>query len=129
MSNGSTYLLLGDGRSAEAAQRALALIEERATTQQSSPVLGGAAVNLASARLLGGNLDGAAEALELVWGIPAQHRVTGLLERTSRLRHALTAQPFRGAATAVALGERLEDFQRASAQGTVAPSDRPALEG
>jgi hypothetical protein len=86
-------------------------------------------VNLASARLLGGDLDGAAEALELVWGIPTHQRVTGLLERTARLRHDLTAQPFRGAATAAALGERLEDFQRASAQGAVGPSDRPALEG
>lgn len=130
MSNGSTYLLLGDGRNAEAAaQRALALVEERSTVQQSSPVLGGAAVNLASARLLGGDLAGAAEALELVWSIPTHHRVTGLLERTSRLRHTLTARPFRGAATAAALGERLEDFHRASAQGAVGPHDLPALEG
>lgn len=130
MSNGSTYLLLGDGHGAEAAaQRALQLIEERPAAQQSAPVRGGAAANLAAARLLSGDLDGAAQALERVWAIPAQQRVTGLLERTSRVRHALTAQPFRGAAAAVALGERLEDFQRASAQGALGPCGRPALEG
>lgn len=130
MSNGSTYLLLGDGRDAEAAaQRALVLIKERPASQQSAPVLGGAAVNLAMARLLSQDLDGAAEALEVVWGIPAHQRVTGLLERTSRLRQTLTIQPFRGAASAAVLGERLEDFQRATGQGSVGPSDRPALEG
>jgi hypothetical protein len=130
MSNGSTYLLLGDGAEAEAAaHRALVLIEERITAQQSTPVRAGAAVNLATARLLGGDLDGAAEALEMVWAVPSHQRVTGLLERTSRLRHALTALPYRGAATAAALGERLEDFQRASAQGALGPGDRPALEG
>lgn len=130
MSNGSTYLLLGDGREAEAAaQRALLLIEERTTAHQSAPVRGGAAVNLATARLLAGDLDGAAEALETVWEIPAHQRVTGLLERTSRLRHALTALPFRGSAAAATLGERLEDFQSVSGQGAVGPGDRPALEG
>jgi hypothetical protein len=130
MSNGSTYLLLGDGANAEAAaQRALLLVDERAATQQSAPVRGGAAVNLASARLLRGDLDGAADAMEIVWAVPAHQRVTGLLERTSRLRHTLTGLPFRGAPVAAAIGERLEDFQRAAGQGEVGPGDRPALEG
>ena len=130
MSNGSTYLLLGDGPEAvAAAQRALLLIEERAATQQSTPVRAGAAVNLATARLLGGDLDGSAEALEIVWAVPGNQRVTGLLERTSLLRHALTAPPFRSAPAAMALGERLEEFQRAAGQVAIGPGDRPALEG
>jgi hypothetical protein len=130
MSNGSTYLLLGDGQKAEAAaHRALQLIERRPAALQSAPVLGGAAANLAASRLLSNDLDGAAEALEQVWAIPAQHRVTGLLERTSRIRRALTARSYQGSAAAVALGERLEDFQRVSAQGSLGPEGRPALEG
>ncbi|WP_327290326.1 DNA-binding protein [Streptomyces sp. NBC_01198] len=132
MSNGSTYLLLGDGPNAEAAaQRALQLIESRPTAQQSPPVLGGAAANHAAARLLSGDLDGAEDALHRVWVIPAQQRVHGLLERTSSVRHALTAQQFHGSATAAALGERLEDFHRApaGAQRGVAPGSRSALEG
>jgi hypothetical protein len=129
MSNGSTYLLLNDGPRAEAAaQHALDLIEERPIPQQSIPVRGGAAADLATARLLHGDLDAAAEALELVWDIPVQQRVTGLLERTSRMRYALTAKPFRGAPAAVALGERLEDFQRVSAHRSLDPNSRRALE-
>jgi hypothetical protein len=41
--------------------------------------------------------------------------VAGLLERTGAVRRALTAPPFRSAATAVSLGERIEEFGRRSA--------------
>ncbi|AXI81377.1 DNA-binding protein [Peterkaempfera bronchialis] len=129
MSHGSTYLLLNDGPGAEvAARRALELIEQRPITQQSGSIRGKAAADLAAARLLSGDLDGSAKALEMVWGIPAQQRVTGLLERTSRIRYALTAQPFRETPAATALGERLEDFQRASAHHSLGPGGRRALE-
>ncbi|MDO0914049.1 DNA-binding protein [Streptomyces sp. DT2A-34] len=117
MSNSSTCLLLGDGDQAEtAATRALELAAQRPAQQRSARVVGGAGADLAAARLLRGDLDGAADALERVWIVPRDQRATGLLTRTSRVRRALTGEPFRGAPLAGELGERIEDFTRLSAQ-------------
>ncbi|GGU44427.1 DNA-binding protein [Streptomyces violascens] len=131
MSNASTCLLLGDGDQAEtSAVRALELAARRPPAQRSVRVIGGAAADLAAARLLRGDLDGAADALERVWAVPRDQRATGLLARTARVRRALTTERFRGAVIAGELGERIEDFTRMSAQhqlGTGGPI--AALEG
>ncbi|WP_406172380.1 DNA-binding protein [Streptomyces sp. NBC_00996] len=117
MSNSSTCLLLGDGdQAAAAATRALELAAQRPAALRSARVIGGAGADLAAARLLRGDLDGAAEALEQVWVVPRDQRATGLLTRTARVRRALTGEPFRGAQLAGELGERIEDFTRLSAQ-------------
>ncbi|MFE0192592.1 DNA-binding protein [Streptomyces sp. NPDC058989] len=132
MSNSSTCLLLGNGGQAEtAAMHALELAEAKPTAVRSVRVVGGAAADLAAARLLRGDLDGAATAIEPVWEVPREQRATGLLTRTARVRRTLTAVRYRAAPLAAELGERIEDFTRLSAQqqlgtatGTVA-----ALEG
>ncbi|MBT2510323.1 DNA-binding protein [Streptomyces sp. ISL-98] len=131
MSSSSTCLLLGDGEQAEAfAHRALELVSARPTALRSAPVAGGASADLAMARLIYGDLDGAAAALDRVWTVPQDQRVTGLLARTSRVRSALTQVPYRGAALADELGERVEDFVRLSAQRQLCTgSGSPALEG
>ncbi|MCQ8829096.1 DNA-binding protein [Streptomyces malaysiensis] len=131
MSNSSTCLLLGDGGQAEAAAvRALKLAAARPAALRSARVVGGAAADLAAARLLRGDLDGAADALERVWVVPRDQRATGLLTRTARVRHALTGQRYRGAALAGELGERIEDFTRMSAQHQLGTGGAPlALEG
>ena len=116
MSNGTTALLVGDGAGAEAtAQQALALVSSRPPARQSVSVRGKAAADLAAAQLLRGDLDAATVTLETVWAIPEDQRVAGLLERTGTLRRALTAPAFRGAGTAITLGERIEEFGRRSA--------------
>ncbi|WP_435208279.1 DNA-binding protein [Streptomyces sp. bgisy034] len=128
MSNSSTCLLLGDGDQAEAAAtRALELAARRPAAQRSARVIGGAAADLAAARLLRGDLDGAAEALERVWVVPRDQRATGLLTRAARVRRALAAAPFRGAQLAGELGERIEDFTRLSAQRQLGTGSGPLL--
>ncbi|MEV5879432.1 DNA-binding protein [Streptomyces sp. NPDC052101] len=132
MSNASTCLLLGDGdQAAAAAARALELADQRPEAVRSARVVGGAAADLAAARLLRGDLDGAADALEIVWTVPRDQRATGLLTRTARVRRALTVERFRGAALAGELGEQIEDFTRMSAQHQLGTGGGPvaALEG
>ncbi|NEA71906.1 DNA-binding protein [Streptomyces sp. SID13588] len=132
MSNGSTCLLLGDGAQAEtAAQRALELAASKPTRHRSAPIVGGASADLASARLLRGDLDGAAAALEAVWAVPRDQRVTGLLVRTARVRLGLTGDRYRTAPLAAELGERIEDFARQSTQLQLGVGALPiaALEG
>lgn len=117
MSNASTCLLLGDGEQAEAAARtALDVVAGKPEALRSARVVGGAAADLAAARLLCGDLDGAADALEHVWIVPGEQRATGLLTRTTRVRRALTEERFRRASLADEMGERLEHFSRLAAQ-------------
>lgn len=116
MSNSSTCLLLGDGGQAEAAaERALELVSAKPLGVRSMRVIGGAAADLASARLLRGDLDGAVDALGAVWEVPTEQRATGLLARTARVRRALTADRYRATPLVAELGERIEDFTRLSA--------------
>ncbi|MFD7908458.1 DNA-binding protein [Kitasatospora sp. NPDC059747] len=116
MSNASTCLLIGDGGRAEAfAAQALDLARARCSAARSARVMGGAGADLAAARLLRGDLDGAAQALEAMWTVPAEQRATGLLARATRVRRGLTDGQYAQATLAVELGERIEDFARQSA--------------
>ncbi|MEU8570682.1 DNA-binding protein [Streptomyces pathocidini] len=117
MSNASTCLLLGDGVQAEVeARTALELVNNKPEALRSARVAGGAAADLAAARLLKSDLDGAADALEGVWVVPGEQRATGLLTRAARVRRALTDQRFRRTPLAAEIGERLEHFSRLAAQ-------------
>ncbi|MEU8914793.1 DNA-binding protein [Streptomyces nigrescens] len=116
MSNSSTCLLIGDGEAAEAAaMQSLELAAAKPTAARSVRVIGGAAADLATARLLRGDLDGAAEAMTHVWEVPRGQRSSGLLARTARVRRALNGSRFRAAQLSVELGEQIEDFTRRSA--------------
>ncbi|MEN8649613.1 DNA-binding protein [Streptomyces sp. 21So2-11] len=111
MSNGSTALLIGDGDLAEvSSKQALHLVQQRPAAQRSAPVIGGASADVALARLLREDLDGAAAALWALWEVPADQRVTGLLLRTERVRQSLVGGRFRGSPLATELAERCEDF-------------------
>ncbi|MGW7004255.1 DNA-binding protein [Streptomyces sp. NPDC054933] len=126
MSNSSTCLILGDGDQAETtAARALGLARSRPPAQRSVRVIGGAGADLAAARLLRGNLDGAADAMNEVWAVPRDQRATGLLVRAARVRRAVTGSRYRGAPLAVELGERIEDFTRLSASNQLGTSTGP----
>ncbi|MGW5447449.1 DNA-binding protein [Streptomyces asiaticus] len=116
MSNSSTALLIGNGAQAEAtARRALALLSVKNPTSRAAHVLGSAAADLALARLISGDVDGAAEALEPIWAIPGDHRITGILVRAAQVRRYLSQPVFHGARLPTQLRERIEDFTRASA--------------
>ncbi|MFJ3824936.1 hypothetical protein [Streptomyces nodosus] len=56
-------------------------------------------------------------ALEPAFSVPAEWRGAGTLERMAAVRTGLCQSDFRGAAEAITLGERIEDFTaEASAQ-------------
>lgn len=115
MCNATTSLLVGDGAAAEEhAGTALHLVQTRPAARRSPHVLGGAAADLAIARLLRGDLAGAADALGALWEVSPEQRATGLLERTTILRRTLTIPRYAGAPLAIDLGDRLEDFNRVS---------------
>jgi hypothetical protein len=109
MSTATTYLLLGDAPSAEAtATRALEVFDA-ATIDDQPTLLGKASVDLARARLQGGELDGAAEAVQPVLALGVEWRSLGLVQRMAGLRADL-AHGQLGARAARELGENIEDF-------------------
>ncbi|MFF1640637.1 DNA-binding protein [Streptomyces sp. NPDC058246] len=115
MSNSTTALLIGDSAQAEAAaRRALALLGEKPQDEQSAHVRAGAAADLAHARLLADDVDGAAEALAPVWDVPADQRKTGIVVRAARIGRHLSRPPYHGAPLPTELRERIEDFTRVS---------------
>ncbi|MGP4051683.1 DNA-binding protein [Streptomyces sp. 2A115] len=115
MSNSTTALLIGDSGQAEAsARRALVLLAQKPQEAQSTHVLGSAAADLALARLASNDVEGAAEALEPVWDIPGDERMTGIVVRTARVRLHLSQPTYHGAQLPRQLCERIEDFTRVS---------------
>ncbi|WP_257981156.1 DNA-binding protein [Streptomyces sp. CB02959] len=129
MSNSSTALLVHDSAQAEqSARRALDLIEQRPSDARSAHVLGSAAADLAMARLLDNDVDGAAEALGSLWGIPADQRATGVLVRTGQIQRFLTRPSFRGAALPGELRDRVENFTRTATTRQLAGSALLQLE-
>ncbi|MDT0319283.1 hypothetical protein [Streptomyces millisiae] len=129
VSNATTMLLLRDAVGAEvAAERALGLINERPTAEQ--PALRGkAAVDLARARMLRRDLEGAAEAVDPVFALETGWRTLGVLERMTGLRQDLIRSPLANATAAKALGERVEEFTAAgAATHSLGPTGPLALE-
>ncbi|MFJ4895570.1 DNA-binding protein [Streptomyces sp. NPDC088788] len=123
MSTSTTALVIGDAALAEAdARRALDLIGQQPTEEQSAHVRAGASADLAHARLLADDVDGAADALQTVWDVPAEHRQTGIVVRTARIGRHLARPQYHGAQVPTALRERIEDFNRVSPPHRIGPS-------
>ena len=87
-----------------------------------------AAVDLARARLMRRELDGATESLEQVFGVPPEWRGAGVVERIGSVRADLTHLDFQGAPEAAALGERIEHFCRIAAPSQLGAAARLAIE-
>ncbi|MFD7712123.1 DNA-binding protein [Streptomyces sp. NPDC059786] len=122
MSTSTTALLIGDATQAAVdAERALALLGQRPQEEQSAHVRASAAADLAHARLLADDVDGAAEALTPVWDVPAEHRNTGIVVRTARIGRHLTRPAYHGAQLPMALRERIEDYNRVSPPHRIGP--------
>ncbi|MFD4509818.1 DNA-binding protein [Streptomyces sp. NPDC058457] len=122
MSTSTTALVIGDAAQAEAdARRALELIAQRPSEEQSAHVRAGAAADLAHARLITGDVDGAAEALQLVWEVPVEKRQTGIVVRTARIGRHLNRPEYHGSPVPKELRERIEDFNRVSPPHRIGP--------
>ncbi|MPY33886.1 DNA-binding protein [Streptomyces adustus] len=123
MSTSTTSLLIGDASQAEAdARRALQLLRQRPPAEQSTHVRASAAADLAHARLLQDDVDGAAEAMAPVWDVPADQRKTGIVVRTTRIGKCLAKPAYHGAQGPKALREQIEDFNRVSLPHRIGPS-------
>ncbi|MFE9610237.1 DNA-binding protein [Streptomyces sp. NPDC006012] len=122
MSTSTTALLIGDAGQAEAdARRALELVGQRPRQEQSTHVRAGAAADLAYARLLAEDVDGAAEAMAPVWVVPTAQRKTGIVMRTARIGRHLTLPEYHGAQVATTLREQIEDYNRVSPPYRIGP--------
>jgi hypothetical protein len=122
MSTSTTALLIGDAAQAEAdARRALELVEQRPQEEQSAHVRASAAAELAHARLLADDVDGAADAMTPVWAVPADQRKTGIVVRTARIGRHLTRPEYHGAQVPKTLREQIEDFNRVSPPHRIGP--------
>ncbi|MET8453350.1 DNA-binding protein [Streptomyces sp. NPDC005209] len=122
MSTSTTALLIGDGRQAEAdARRALELIAQRPPEGRSGHVRASAAADLAHARLLAEDVDGAAEALTAVWSVPVDARKTGIVVRTARIARHLAQPQYHGAQVPTALREQIEEYNRVSPPHRIGP--------
>ncbi|MFF8431055.1 DNA-binding protein [Streptomyces sp. NPDC016566] len=122
MSTSTTALLVGDAARAEAdARRALELIGRRPPEGQSSHVRASAAADLAHARLLADDVDGAAEALNAVWTVPAEARKTGIVVRTARIARHLSQPQYHGAQLPTALREQIEEYNQVSPPHRIGP--------
>ncbi|OVZ99448.1 hypothetical protein B9W64_37260 [Streptomyces sp. CS159] len=115
MSSSSTALLIHDGEQAEqSARQALDLVGQRPQASRSAHVLGGAAADLAMARLLANDVEGAADALTPLWDIPGDQRVTGVLVRTGQIQQFLAQPVYRASTLPRELRDRVEDFARSA---------------
>ncbi|MFF8399835.1 hypothetical protein [Streptomyces sp. NPDC016172] len=111
MSNATTCLLLRDSTGAEEfANTALTLLSYRPDAEVPIVVAGPAAIDLARARLMRNEVEGAQEALEPIFDVPPGWRGSGMLERLIAARIELTRPQFRGAPAALSLAEQIEDF-------------------
>ncbi|MFE6157260.1 hypothetical protein [Streptomyces sp. NPDC057889] len=127
MSHATTYLLLKDSQRAEqSALHALQLLDEDPRADR--PVQMQVTVDLARARLLRGELDGADEALEPVLATPVEWRTIGLVDRVTQLRGELARPQLEQAPAARTLAEQIEDFV-ARATARPLPGSRLAIEG
>ncbi|MEU8733714.1 hypothetical protein AB0C68_30630 [Streptomyces tendae] len=129
MSNATTCLLLRDAESAEEfATRALTLLRACPEGEQPIMVSGPAAVDLARARLLRNEVEGAREALTPVFQVPPSWRGSGMMERLTAARIELTRPDFRSAPAALALAEQIEDFSALSPARRLGAANPLAIE-
>lgn len=92
------------------AERALSLYRDLPAADRTPKAEAGAHVDLATAYLLQGELEGAEEALRWVLALPGEHRVDGVYQRLAKVRALLRATRLQDAATARRLLDSVEAF-------------------
>jgi transcriptional regulator with XRE-family HTH domain len=107
----SAYALLGNGARAEQeATQALTLYQAAPAIRRQPVNEGYAHIDVALARLLGGDLDGAGEALAPVFALPRAARVDLFAEKLHRVQTHLTTLAYRDAAATGPLTDQIQDF-------------------
>ncbi|WP_326681578.1 hypothetical protein [Streptomyces sp. NBC_01237] len=115
MSHATTCLLMRDPTSAEEfATTALDLLSAQPQANVPIVVSGPAAIDLARARLMRNEVEGAREALTPVFQVPPNWRGSGLMERLIATRIELTRPQLRSAPAALSLAEQIEAFSAVS---------------
>ncbi|WP_084161057.1 DNA-binding transcriptional regulator [Nocardia sp. BMG51109] len=108
---GATYIHLGQAEPAlRATQRAIELYTTGPEERRSYGAESLARVDNATAHLINGSLDGAADALHPVLTLSEDKRIAQLEERLSGVRRRIAGPEFRDAVEARQLDERIEEF-------------------
>lgn len=108
---GTAYISLGDGATAEQhAQRALDLYAALPAEQRFYYDENAARVDLASARIMRGDLAGARDALTPVFALPPVQRAAGITSRLDQVRALLAAEVFRNSRETAQLTADITDF-------------------
>ncbi|SFC18209.1 hypothetical protein [Streptomyces aidingensis] len=129
MSNATSHLLMGNAHGAEAeAERALSLLGAAPAGQRSISTEAKARTDLARARVLRREVEGAADALEKVLALDSPWRTAGLLERVSAVRMELMRTGQGDASAARELGGRIEHWSAHAAGRALGAVSRLALE-
>lgn len=127
---GATCIHLGRADPAlDAAGRAIDLYEHRPARHRSYGAESLARVDAATAHLLKGSLDGAADTLEPVLTMPAAKRIAQLGQRLSTVGDRLVRPQFSGAREARDLRERISEVCASTGHALPLgsrPADRPA---
>ncbi|GAB2720023.1 helix-turn-helix domain-containing protein [Nocardia thraciensis] len=117
---GATYIHLGQAAPAlQATQRAIDLYANGPEEQRSYGAESLARVDNATAHLINGSLDGAADVLQPVLTLAEDKRIAQLEQRLAGVRERIATPQFRDAVEARNLDERIEEFCGASARGMI----------
>ncbi len=113
---GSTYTLLGDAEPAQQnALLAIGMYETGPVEQRSYGAEAIARVDVASARLTLGDLDGAHEALRPVLDLPPERRIEQIAVGMSRVRSVLAAPCYARVHIARVITQEVEQYQAQAA--------------
>ncbi|MET7282362.1 hypothetical protein ABZS29_29305 [Kribbella sp. NPDC005582] len=104
-----------ENASVEAESEALQAVSFFEGTPGSYATEAGARSELALARVMLGEIAGAAEALRPVLELPPERRIAGILDSVARVQRALTAPHLRLSGEAVDLRNEIESFRQISA--------------
>lgn len=112
-----TYVHLADEnvRAQEEANTALRLFKEGRPEDRSFSDEAGARAELALARVLGSQIDGAQEALSPVLALAPERRIGGIVTSAARVHQALSADRFAGSNVTSTFREEIEAFCRVPA--------------
>ncbi len=102
-------------RAEETATEAIAAYEHATVDERSFSDEAGARADQALARLTGGNLEGAVEALRPVLDLPADQRIAGIIASANRVHTALRSGPAGETTAARDLQQEIEAFSAVSA--------------
>lgn len=116
----SAYLQLGKASQAiSRAEAAISMYREMPSSRRWPKIEAEAHADLAAARLIGGDLEGACQALEPALDTPGSIRVAGLTLRIQRVADLLSSAPYRRTAPARQLRSQIAEFGHATDRAAI----------